>query len=251
MMDPNTARLIAAIADVGPEDRVLEIGAGLGSLTVALAATGASVLAVEFDRSLVPALSEVVAGLPNVEVLAADAMTADWRKLLFGHRWKMVSNLPYNIATPLVLDMLRAELPIAVYLVMVQREVGERLAADPGDEGYGAVSAKIAYLSEASVVRRVPATVFWPRPKVESVLVRLVPRSEPPVEADAEVLFRVVEEGFAQRRKTMANALRRMGLGPSEAAAALERCGLEASIRAEELSLEAFARLSREVPPGA
>jgi len=250
-MDPNTARLIAALAEAGPADRVLEVGAGLGSLTVALAATGASVLAVEFDRGLVPALSEVVAGLPNVSVLGADAMTVAWPDVLAGGRWKMVSNLPYNIATPLVLDMLQVGLPVDLYLVMVQREVGERLAAGPGDEGYGAVSAKIAYLSEASVVRRVPATVFWPRPKVESVLVRLVPRSEPPVDADAEVLFRVVEEGFAQRRKTMANALRRMGLSAAEAAEALERCGLEPSVRAEDLPLEAFARLSGEVPAGA
>jgi len=250
-MDPNTARLMAAVASVGPGERVLEIGAGFGSLTVALAATGASVLAVEFDRGLLPALSEVVGGLDSVEVLATDAMTVAWPERLGQRRWKMVSNLPYNIATPLVLDMLEAELPIDLYLVMVQREVGERLAAGPGDEGYGAVSAKIAYLSEASVVRRVPPTVFWPRPQVESVLVRLLPRSAPPVGADRAVLFRVVEEGFAQRRKTMANALRRMGLSAAGAAAALERCGLASSVRAEQLSLEDFAKLSGEVPAGA
>ena len=251
LMDPNTARLIADMASVGPGERVLEIGAGLGSLTVALAATGASVLAVEFDRGLVPALSEVVGGIGDVEVLAADAMTVAWPELLGQRRWKMVSNLPYNVATPLILDMLEASLPIDIYLVMVQREMGERLAAGPGDEGYGAVSAKVAYLSEASVVRRVPPTVFWPRPKVESVLVRLVPRSAPPVEADGAVLFRVVEEGFAQRRKTMANALRRMGLSAAGATLALERCGLGSSVRAEELSLEDFAKLSREVPADA
>jgi 16S rRNA (adenine1518-N6/adenine1519-N6)-dimethyltransferase len=250
-MDPNTARLIAAAASCGPGERVLEIGAGLGSLTVALAAAGASVLAVEFDRGLVPALSEVVSDLDSVEVLAEDAMSVAWPDVLTGGPWKMVSNLPYNIATPLVLDMLEADLPIDLYLVMVQREVGERLAAVPGDEGYGAVSVKTAYLSEASLVRRVPPTVFWPRPKVESVLVRLIPRSAPPVDASREVLFRVVEEGFAQRRKTMANALRRMGLSVAGATAALERCGLASSVRAEELSLEDFARLSAEVSAGA
>lgn len=203
--------------------------------------------ALEFDRGLIPALSEAVAGLPGVTVRADDAMKMDWSSLLGAKRWKMVSNLPYNIATPLLLDMLAASLPVDLYLVMVQREVGERLAAGPGAEGYGAVSVKVAYFAEAEVLRRVPATVFWPRPKVESVLVRLVPRKQAPVEVDRAALFRLVEEGFAQRRKIMANALRRLGLAAGAAAAALDACRLPAKVRAEELSLQDFARLAREV----
>jgi 16S rRNA (adenine1518-N6/adenine1519-N6)-dimethyltransferase len=126
---------------------------------------------------------------------------------------------------------------------MVQREVGERFAARPGDEAYGTVSIRIAYRASAEIVRRVPAAVFWPRPNVDSVLVRLVPHP-PTVDVDEAALFRVVEEGFAERRKTMANALRRLGLGPADAARVLEANGVAPATRAEDLGLEAFARVA-------
>jgi 16S rRNA (adenine1518-N6/adenine1519-N6)-dimethyltransferase len=227
------------------------VGAGLGSLTVALAATGARVVAIESDRRLAPALEEVAHGsgrgggptVGEIDVVVADAMAMDWSSVLGEHRWAMVSNLPYNVATPLLLDMLRSAPGIDRYLVMVQREVGERLAASAGDEYFGAVSLKVAYRARAEVLRPVPATVFWPRPGVESVLVRLTPRT-PPVDVDAEHLFRVVEEGFAERRKTMRNALRRLGLGTSAAGDALERAGLDPRERAERIDLEGFARLT-------
>ena len=227
---------------------MVEVGAGLGSLTVALAAAGASVVAVEFDRDLVRALREVVAPWPEVRVVEADAMRLDWASTLPGDGWKMVSNLPYNVAVPLLMDMLEGVPRIGSFLAMVQREVGERLAAGSGDEAYGAVSVRVAYRAEASVVRRVPASVFWPRPAVDSVLVRIARRDEPAVAMDPVRLFRVVDEGFAERRKTMRNALRRLGLGAEEAASVLTRCGLEPNVRAERLSLEDFARLAEAVP---
>ena len=225
-------------------DRVLEICAGLGSLTVALAAAGAEVLAVEMDRALLPALDEVVGPLGSVRLQTGDAMRIDWVRVLPGRGWKMVSNLPYNVAVPLVMDMLEGAPEIASFLVMVQREVGERLAAGPGEPAYGAVSVRVAYRAEASVVRRVPASVFWPRPRVDSVLVRIRRRPAPAVEVDPERLFRVVDAGFAERRKTMRNALRRLGLSAAEADAALARCAVAPRARAEELSLEDFARLA-------
>ncbi len=191
---------------------MIEVGAGLGSLTVALAAAGASVVAVEVDRGLLAALEEVVEPWPDVTVRSTDAMRTDWASELPGEGWKMVSNLPYNVAVPLVAGMLEGVPQIGSFLVMVQREVGERLAAAPGDDAYGAVSVRVAYRAEASLGRRVPAAVFWPRPGVDSVLVRLVRRGEPPVAVDPDRLFRVVNEGFAERRKTMRNALRRLGL---------------------------------------
>jgi 16S rRNA (adenine1518-N6/adenine1519-N6)-dimethyltransferase len=133
--DPNTVRKIAALAHVGPGSNVVEIGAGLGSLTVALAETGASVTAVEVDRGLVPVLREVVGGLPNVRVVEADATTVDWNALLAGHdEWTLVANLPYNIATPLVADLLDEVPPITAMLVMVQKEVAQRFAAGPGSK---------------------------------------------------------------------------------------------------------------------
>lgn len=217
---------------------------------MALADTGARVLAVEFDRRLVEALQDVVADRGNVVVVAADAQSMPWRSVLRGAEWSVVANLPYNIATPLLLDMLDHVPTVRRYVVMVQREVGERLAARPRDEGYGAVSVKVAYRAEASLLRRVPPGVFWPRPNVESVLVRLA-RREPSVDVDPRRLFAVVDAGFAERRKTMRNALRRLGLDVRGATAALAACGFDDRTRAEEIDLEGFARLAAAPDIGA
>ena len=223
-----------ADADVHEGDLVLEVGAGLGSLTVPLAETGCRVLAVEVDRGLANALREVVAPYPNVRIEVADAMRLDWPSMLGAGRWSMVSNLPYNVSVPLVPHVSTPPL---------QREVGERLVAGPGAEGFGAVSVRVAYHSDARVVRRVPADVFWPRPKIDSVLVRLEPRA-PAVEVDRVALFAVVNEGFAERRKTMANALRRLGRDLASAAEVLRSAGLDPSARAEQLGLDDFARIT-------
>jgi 16S rRNA (adenine1518-N6/adenine1519-N6)-dimethyltransferase len=233
------------VADAGVRegDRVVEVGAGLGSLTVALADAGARVLAIEVDRGLSEALREVVGSYPNVRIDVADAMHADWPTALGADRWSMVSNLPYNVSVPLVLDLLRTA-PIDRYVVMVQREVGERLVARPGEEAYGAVSVRVAYRADARVLRRVPADVFWPRPKVDSVLVRLDP-GPPAVDVDPAALFAVVDEGFAERRKTMANALRRLGRDGGEAAEILRAVDPDPSVRAERLGLDAFAAIAR------
>jgi 16S rRNA (adenine1518-N6/adenine1519-N6)-dimethyltransferase len=246
LSDPNLIRRIAALADVGPEDRVLEVGAGVGSLTVALAATGADVLAVELDRALLPALREMVEPFPRVRVEVGDALASDWPSLLGRERWTMVANLPFNIATPLIVDLLEKAPGIERFVVMLQREVGERLTAAPGEEAYGAVTVRVAYRASAEMIRRVPPTVFWPEPGVESVLVRLV-RRPPQSVVPPERLFRVVDEGFAERRKTMANALRRLGLDREEARVALIRCGIDPRIRAEMLSLADFACLAEQM----
>lgn len=222
---------------------MLEVGAGLGSLTVALAATRAEVLAVELDRALVPALEEVLASFPNVRLEIGDAMRIDWGSLLEGSGWKMASNLPYNVSVPLLLDLLERVPAIEGYLVMVQREVGERLVAGPGEEAYGAASVRVAYRADAELVRRVPASVFWPRPNVASVLVRLTPRPAM-VDVNERALFRVVEEGFAERRKTMGNALRRMGLDRPSASRLLRESGVDPLTRAEDLGLERFAEIA-------
>jgi 16S rRNA (adenine1518-N6/adenine1519-N6)-dimethyltransferase len=226
----------------------VEVGAGLGSLTVALAAAGGDVVAIEADRSLVPALREAVGGLP-VRVVEADALRLDWGEVLPGGPWRMVSNLPYNVAVPVLFRMLDEAPQVVDYLVMVQREVGERLAAGPGTPAYGAASARLAYLADVRTLRRVPASVFWPAPKVDSVLVRIVPR-DPPVAVPREGLFRVIEAGFAQRRKTMRNALVRLGLPASRAAEVLRACGLAADVRAEQLGLAELACLAEAVVGG-
>lgn len=242
LADPNLARALAREAGGAPGTRFLEVGAGLGSLTVALAGSGAEVLAVELDRALVPALEEVVAGL-SVQVVRANAVDADWPAILGDEPRRMASNLPYNVAVPVVMGLLERAPGVDPMLVMVQREVGERLAAGPGEEAYGAVSLRVAYRAWVKLVRRVPPTVFWPEPQVESVVVRLTRRS-PPVATQPEVLFHLIEEGFAQRRKTMANALVRMGYRRDRATAALRGAGLDERVRAEELGLEDLARLA-------
>jgi 16S rRNA (adenine1518-N6/adenine1519-N6)-dimethyltransferase len=243
--DPNTVRRIARLAEVGPGDRVVEVGPGLGSLTLALAETGASVTAVELDRHLLPILRQVVEPA-GVHVVQGDAMSLDWDALLGsapgddvdGRPWSLVANLPYNIATPLVLDLLAGVPAIRRMLVMVQREAGERLAARVGDKAYGIPSVKVAYWAEASVVGRVPPTVFVPQPRVESVLVRLVRRDRPPVDVDPSPLFRLVSAGFNQRRKMLRRSL--AGLVAADAFAA---AGVRPEARAEELTLAEWARL--------
>ncbi|MBV8297208.1 MAG: 16S rRNA (adenine(1518)-N(6)/adenine(1519)-N(6))-dimethyltransferase RsmA [Acidimicrobiia bacterium] len=240
--DPNTVRRIARLAAIGPGDHVVEVGAGLGSLTLALAETGASVTAVEADRYLVPALRTVVEGT-GVEVVEADALRLDWPALLGGQRWVLVANLPYNIATPLILDLLEGAPGIDRMLVMVQREVADRLVAGPGAGARGAVSVKVEYWAARSVVGRVPATVFVPKPKVESALVRLDRHPVPPVEAadvDRAALFGVVERAFAQRRKML-----RRSLVDVVDASCFEAAGVVPSARPEELSLDEWARLTR------
>jgi 16S rRNA (adenine1518-N6/adenine1519-N6)-dimethyltransferase len=247
--DPNTVRRIARLAAIGAGDRVVEIGAGLGSLTLALAETGASVTAVEIDRYLVPVLRTVVEPA-GVTVVEGDALHLDWPALLApsppareaGEQsgWVLVGNLPYNIATPLVLELLAGAPGIERMLVMVQREVGERLAAAPRTPAYGAPSVRVAYWATARVVGRVPATVFVPKPRVESVLVAIDRLPMPAVAGDREWLFKLIAAGFGQRRKM----LRRSLAGLVEGDEAFAAAGVAPTARAEELGIEQWGRLA-------
>ncbi len=246
--DPNTVRRIARLAGVGPGDRVVEIGPGLGSLTLALVETGAEVTAVELDRHLLPALRRVV-DPHGVRIVHGDALALDWDELLgdgdADRPWVLVANLPYNVATPLVLQLLERVPAITTMLVMVQREVAERLAARPGDPAYGIPSVKVAYRADAEVVGRVPPTVFVPQPRVESALVRLRRLPAPRVGADPHRLFRLVEAAFAQRRKML-----RRSLAGLVDAAAFARAGVPPEARPEQLDLTDWDRLVRAVWQG-
>ncbi len=264
--DGNTVRRIVRLAGVTEGRRVVEVGAGLGSLTLALAEAGASVTAVEIDRHVLPVLRSQVEPL-GVRVVEADALRLDWPELLGGERqseaaaddsWALVANLPYNVAVPLVIRVLEEAPQVSSLLVMVQREVGERLAASVGDDAYGAVSVKVAYWATSAVVGRVSASVFIPMPRVESVLVRLDRRPGSgegrtlarPGSSDYERLFSVVRGGFAHRRKMLRRSL--YGLVPAGAFAAT---GIRPTARAEELSLGEWERLASwrpedTAPPG-
>ena len=239
--DPNTVERIARLARVGPGEHVVEIGAGLGSLTIALAATGAAVTAVEMDRGIIPVLREMVEPL-GVLVVEADAMSCDWAGLLRGaSRWVLVANLPYSVATPLVLELLRDVPEIARMLVMVQREAGERLVAVPGTKSFGAVSVRVGYFATAALVGRVSQEVFLPRPNVESALVELVRRESPGVDpgvasyAEIDLLLRA---GFGGRRKMLRRSLE--GLVDETGFAA---AGIDGRSRAEELGIEEWGKL--------
>ena len=247
LADPNTARRIARLAQVQSGDRVLEIGPGIGSLTVALLEAGAAVTALELDEHVIPALEETV-GTNAVQIVRGDALRVDFDELLpvDGRPWCMVSNLPYNVATPIVMRVLESVPRIASMLVMVQREVGERMAAGPGTKAYGAVSVKIAYYGHARVVGTVSPSVFIPAPKVDSALVRIVRYTEPPVVVPSEArLFALVRAGFGQRRKMLRGALR-AELG-DDVEHILESANIDGRVRAETLTLEQWAALARVV----
>jgi len=251
LADPNTARRIVGLAGIAEGDRVLEIGPGLGSLTLALAEAGAAVVALELDRHLAPVLEATLAdGVTDghgVKVVVGDALEVDFGTLL-GHErdgaWHSVSNLPYNVAAPVVVRLLEEAPQVERQLVMVQREVGERLAAAPGSRAYGALSVKVAYHAHAELAGTVPPTVFVPKPSVESVLVRIVRRAAPPVDVPSpDRLFALVRAGFGQRRKMLRRALRpELGAGVIHV---LDAAGVDPAARAQALSLDEWAAVAR------
>lgn len=242
VVDPNTINRIVRLAAVAAGEQVLEIGPGLGSLTLGLAAAGAPVTAVEIDGDLVAVLGEVLP--PGVRLVHADALACDWPTLLGeGRRWVVVANLPYNVAARLVLRLLQEAPQVTRMMVMVQKEVGERLAATPGSKAYGAVSVRCAYHATARLLGEVSPEVFLPRPNVASALVELRRRDEPAVAAAvasfAEI-DRLVRAGFAQRRKMLRRSL--AGLVVPEA---FEAAGIPGTGRAEDLDVTAWGKLAR------
>ena len=248
VVDANTVRRIAKLSGVGPGDNVIEIGAGLGSLTLALAETGANIIAVEVDASLVPLLTNNVAAHGNVRVVRAGAMHLDWTSLLGDHKnWHLVANLPYNVATPLVADVLDMVPAVRHIFVMVQKEVGDRLVADADTDAYGALSVKVAFWARGSIAGIVPPTVFLPRPKVDSALVDIVRRDELlDDDVDPATLFALVRQGFAKRRKMLRGAL-----AGTVDAAQFEMAGIAPTARAENLTVHDWITLCKAAHPSA
>ncbi len=248
LVDANTARRIVQLAGVRDGEQVLEIGPGLGSLTLALAATGAHVHALEMDRHLVPVLESVLAdaGANDVCVVQGDALSYDYAGELGAGPWVCISNLPYNVATPVVLRILDDAPSVQRLLVMVQREVADRLASGPGSRVYGSSSVRVRYHATARVVGAVPPTVFMPRPNVESALVMIERRPAPAVDLDdPEAMFRLVRAGFGQRRKMLRRSLRAL-LGDG-VDGILERAGVDPRARAESLDVGEWAAVARAV----
>jgi 16S rRNA (adenine1518-N6/adenine1519-N6)-dimethyltransferase len=244
---------ILAAADLGAQDTVLEVGAGLGTLTAALAPLVGHVIAVEVDSALLPALRMAVAPWTNVQVLCADIMAVD-HAALFGERGgprKLVANLPYNLASALIVAVLEPPLGLERLVVTVQREVAARMAARPDTADYGVLSVAVQYRANVSIVERLPASAFFPAPDVESAVVRLDVRTQPAcVVQDEGLFFRVVRAAFGQRRKTLRNALAGgVPLPAAEAALACARAGIAPTRRGETLDLREFAALADAVAP--
>ena len=243
--DPNTVRRIARLANIGPGDLVIEVGAGLGSLTLALAETGAEVVAIEVDRGLVPVLRSITSEAANVTVVEGDAMSLDWDALVPMNRTAtLVANLPYNIATPLIADLLDGVPRIGRFVVMVQREVALRLAASPGSSDYGAVSVKVAYWATSRILGYVPPSVFVPRPKVTSSIIEITRRESPAVNhgLDPDELFAVVRRAFGQRRKML-----RRSLADIATADTFAEADVSPEARPEDLDIEQWGRLTRAI----
>lgn len=255
LVDANTLGKIVGAGEVGSGDAVLEVGAGLGVLTRALAeAVGGAgkVVALEIDRDLLPALAETVGALPQVTVVPGDAMTLDWPAFLaeqFGDvPVKVVANIPYNITSPLLTTLLAQRGRLSRLVLLVQKEVAQRLSAAPGTPDYGSLSVFAQFHAAVETVGIVPRRVFLPAPDVDSAIVRLLPYSTPPVPvADETQFFAVVRAAFGQRRKSLLNALSgdpALGWSREQAAAALEKAQIDPQRRGESLGLEEFARLA-------
>ena len=244
VVDANTVHKIARLADVGSGDFVLEIGAGLGSLTLALAETGANVVAVEIDIGEVLCICTQYFDQTIVEVIHADAMQLDWQPLLTKSKhWHVVANLPYNVATIIVADLLDGIAEVKHMLVMVQSEVADRLVARAGTDAYGAVSVKVDYWASSKIVGQVPPSVFFPQPRVDSALVDIRRRDKPGVEGVvAKELFSLVRSGFAKRRKMLRRALDTIAT-PED----FVKAEVNPESRAEQLDLAAWGRLRRAI----
>ncbi len=238
LADANITRKIVSTAEVGPGSQVVEVGAGTGTLTVALASAGAHVVAYEIDGGLRPVLEEVTAGL-DVELRFEDAMRADLEKDLGEGDWSMVANLPYNVGTPLILDALRSAPRIATFVVMLQREVAQRLFASPGTANYGLPSVVAGLYARGSVAFSVPPQVFLPAPRVGSA-VAVLHRVDPA--PDAERAIELASAAFGQRRKMLRKSLDEVF---QDSISALAACGIDPTRRAEDLTPEDYLRLAR------
>lgn len=248
--DPALLERIATVCDWQPGDRALEIGPGAGTLTRAIAREAEEVLAVEIDRRLAPLLEETLADCANVHLVFTDALKTDLDALMrdtlgWDGRYKLIANLPYYITTPLIMHVLEDSEKVSELVIMVQKEVGERLCAAPGSKAYGAVTVMVQYAATVARAFDVGRHAFVPAPEVDSTILRLIPYEKRPIQAQSDaVLRRVVKAAFSQRRKTLRNSLSSLGCDKALIKQALEAASIEDSRRAETLSVAEFVALA-------
>lgn len=256
LMDANIIEKIVTAAEITDQDLAFEIGPGLGVLTRKMARSAGQVVAVELDTHLLPILQETLAEFPNATVVHGDALKVDFDTLAQertngafgaqGKAYKLVANLPYYITTPLLIHLITSGFNLERLVVMMQKEVADRLQAAPGSKEYGSLSVMVQYYTLPQIVTKVPKTVFYPAPDVDSAVIRLIRRETPPVQVVSEELFfKVVRAAFGQRRKTLINSLTGSGLADKETwLEVLGSVGIDPTRRGETLSLEEFAALA-------
>ena len=252
LIDERVIERIIEAADIGEDDCVLEIGPGIGALTQYLAARAGKVVAVEIDQKLIPILQDTLSGAENVTVINQDILKTDLAAVAADHNggrpMKVVANLPYYITTPIIMGLLEKKAPISSLTVMVQKEVADRMKAQPGSKDYGALSLAVQYYSEPEIVTIVPPNCFIPRPSIDSAVVKLADVGSGRVEVkDEKLMFALIRASFNQRRKTLANGIKNASDLPysrEQVVCALESLGLSPSVRGEALSLAQFAQLA-------
>ncbi len=255
LIDPLVLDRILEAAGIGPEDFVLEIGPGIGTMTEALSASAKRVAAVEIDPRLIPILKDTLSACDNTVILQEDILKVDIRALVAqyheGKPIKVLANLPYYITTPILMKLLESDIPLSGMTVMVQKEVAERICARPGTKDYGALSLAVQYAADPRIVTYVPPNCFIPRPNAHSAVVHFRVFDTPPVTVrDPKLMFQVIRASFAQRRKTLQNGISHgteFSLTKEQASACISACGFPATVRGETLSLQDFARLSDKI----
>ena len=253
LIDTHVLERIIDEAGITPDDFVLEIGPGIGTMTQYLACAAREVVAVEIDKVLIPILEgDTLKAFDNVTVINEDILKVDINKLVEekngGRPIKVVANLPYYITTPIIMGLFESHVPLDSITVMVQKEVADRMQSDPGSKDYGALSLAVQYYAKAEIVANVPPNCFMPRPKVGSAVIRLTKYKDAPIkDTNEKLLFQLIRASFNQRRKTLQNGIKNFGglnFSKEQVAQALEEMELPASVRGEALTLEQFAQLS-------
>ncbi len=248
-MDDRVLDKIIKTGDISEEDVVLEVGPGVGTLTEAIAMSGAEVAAVEIDRTLIPILENELKGFKNVRIINEDILKVDVKALSeeYGKPLKVIANLPYYITTPIIMNLLEEELPVSLIVVMIQKEVAMRMQAKPGSKDYGSLSLVTQYFADAYIAANVPRNCFMPRPNVDSAVIRLTPHKEKPVEvSDRRLFFKFIKAAFSKRRKTLVNCITTspdFDITKEEMAKALNGVGMNEKVRGEALTLNDFAKL--------
>lgn len=252
LIDEHVLEKIISAAGIGPDDFVVEIGPGIGTMTQYLAHAARGVAAVEIDKALIPILQDTLSAYDNVTVINEDVLKVDLKELAEkmneGRPVKVVANLPYYITTPIIMGLFESHVPVESITVMIQKEVAERMQAGPGTKDYGALSLAVQYYAEPYIVANVPPNCFMPRPNVGSAVIRLQVHKNPDIRVkDESLMFRIIRASFNQRRKTLQNSLShdpQLGISKEVVARILEEMGLSATIRGEALSLQQFAQFS-------